>query len=153
MAPEIILGKGHDKSADWWSVGILLYEMLTGKPPYTGGNRYKVQQKIIKDKIKLPTFLSSEAHSLLKGLLQKDPSKRVGGGPKGVEEIRSHRWFKTINWKKLYNRKIQPSFKPGCGGNECVANFAEEWTNMPLVDSPASTPKSGDKKDNIFKDF
>lgn len=76
MSPEIVLGKGHDKAADCWSIGILLFEMLTGKPPFIGGNREKVQQKIIKDKIKLPAFLSSDAHSLLKGLLQKDPSKR-----------------------------------------------------------------------------
>ncbi|KDO67574.1 hypothetical protein CISIN_1g0116762mg [Citrus sinensis] len=68
MSPEIVLGKGHDKAADWWSVGILLFEMLTGQPPFTGGNRQKIQQKIIKDKIKLPAFLSSEAHSLLKGV-------------------------------------------------------------------------------------
>ncbi|XP_038723036.1 serine/threonine-protein kinase AtPK2/AtPK19-like isoform X2 [Tripterygium wilfordii] len=67
MSPEIIKGKGHDKAADWWSVGILLYEMLTGKPPFVGGNRQKIQQKIIHDKIKLPAYLSSEAHSLLKG--------------------------------------------------------------------------------------
>nr|GMD57724.1 serine/threonine-protein kinase AtPK2/AtPK19-like [Ipomoea batatas] len=69
MAPEIILGKGHDKAADWWSVGVLLYEMLTGKPPFFGGNRQKVQQKITKDKIKLPAYLSSDAHSLLKGVI------------------------------------------------------------------------------------
>ncbi|CAN6469479.1 unnamed protein product [Victoria cruziana] len=68
MAPEIVLGKGHDKAADWWSVGILLFEMLSGKPPFIGGNRQKIQQKIIKDKIKLPAFLSSEVHSLLKGV-------------------------------------------------------------------------------------
>lgn len=68
MAPEIILGKGHDKAADWWSVGVLLFEMLTGKPPFCGGSRDKIQHKIVKDKMKLPAFLSSEAHSLLKGV-------------------------------------------------------------------------------------
>ncbi|XP_019162425.1 PREDICTED: serine/threonine-protein kinase AtPK2/AtPK19-like isoform X2 [Ipomoea nil] len=70
MAPEIILGKGHDKAADWWSVGILLFEMLTGKPPFIG-NREKVQQKIIKEKLKMPSFLTSEAHSLLKGVIPR----------------------------------------------------------------------------------
>uniref|UniRef100_A0A453I5H8 non-specific serine/threonine protein kinase n=1 Tax=Aegilops tauschii subsp. strangulata TaxID=200361 RepID=A0A453I5H8_AEGTS len=69
MAPEIVQGRGHDKAADWWSVGILLFEMLTGKPPFFGGNRDKIQQKIVKEKMKLPTYLSSEVHSLLKGLL------------------------------------------------------------------------------------
>ncbi|VAI05953.1 unnamed protein product [Triticum turgidum subsp. durum] len=69
MAPEIVQGRGHDKAADWWSVGILLFEMLTGKPPFFGGNRDKIQQKIVKEKMKLPTYLSSEVHSLLKGYL------------------------------------------------------------------------------------
>ncbi|XP_052620874.1 probable serine/threonine-protein kinase KIN1 homolog [Lactuca sativa] len=67
MTPEIIQGRGHDKAADWWSVGILMYEMLSGKPSFRGGNRQKIQEKIVKDKIKLQGFLSSEAHSLLKG--------------------------------------------------------------------------------------
>ncbi|KAF5959751.1 hypothetical protein HYC85_000960 [Camellia sinensis] len=150
MAPEIILGKGHDKAADWWSVGILLFEMLTGKPPFTGGNRQKIQQKIIKDKMKLPAFLSSEAHSLLRGLLQKEASKRIGSGPGGSEEIKSHKWFKSINWKKLDAREIQPSFLPEVAGKHCVANFEERWTKMPVLDSPAASPKSSD---NPFKGF
>ncbi|XP_052622439.1 uncharacterized protein LOC128127789 [Lactuca sativa] len=69
MTPEIVQGRGHDKAADWWSVGILMYEMLSGKPSFRGGNRQKIQEKIVKDKIKLPGFLSSEAHSLLKGVI------------------------------------------------------------------------------------
>ncbi|XP_043718229.1 serine/threonine-protein kinase AtPK2/AtPK19-like [Telopea speciosissima] len=150
MAPEIVLGKGHDKAADWWSVGVLLFEMLTGKPPFIGGNRGKIQQKIIKDKIKLPGFLSSEAHSLLKGLLQKDASKRLGSGPGGNEEIKRHKWFKQINWKKLEARQIQPSFCPEVAGKHCIANFDERWTNMPLLDSPAASPKPNDCSFNGF---
>ncbi|KAK4833269.1 hypothetical protein QYF36_001811 [Acer negundo] len=151
MSPEIVLGKGHDKSADWWSVGILLYEMLTGKPPFVSGNRGKVQQKIVKEKIKLPAFLTSEAHSLLKGLLQKEPSKRIGSGPTGSEEIKHHKWFKSINWKKLEAREIQPSFRPDVAGKHCIANFETRWTDMPVLDSPAASPK--ENKANPFVDF
>ncbi|TXG49962.1 hypothetical protein EZV62_025837 [Acer yangbiense] len=150
MSPEIVLGKGHDKAADWWSVGILLFEMLTGKPPFTGGNRQKIQQKIIKDKMKLPAFLSSEAHSLLRGLLQKDVSKRLGSGPGGSEEIKSHKWFKAINWRKLEAREICPSFLPEVAGQHCVANFEECWTNMSLQDSPVGSPNCNE---NPFKGF
>ncbi|GER54684.1 serine/threonine protein kinase 2 [Striga asiatica] len=149
MAPEIILGKGHDKAADWWSVGILLYEMLTGKPPFVGGNRQKIQQKILKDKIKLPTFLSSDAHSLIKGLLQKEANKRLGSGPRGSEELKGHKWFKSVNWKKLEAREIFPSFLPQVAGQLCVANFDERWTKTPLLDSPACSPDG----DNLFKGF
>eukprot|EP00268_Persea_americana_P008442 TRINITY_DN13265_c0_g4_i1.p1 TRINITY_DN13265_c0_g4~~TRINITY_DN13265_c0_g4_i1.p1 ORF type:complete len:193 (+),score=45.61 TRINITY_DN13265_c0_g4_i1:186-764(+) len=143
MSPEIVLGKGHDKAADWWSVGILLFEMLTGKPPFIGGNREKIQQKIIKDKIKLPAFLSSEAHSILKGLLQREASRRLGSGLNGSEEIKRHKWFKPINWKKLEAREIQPSFRPNVAGKHCIANFEERWTNMPLLDSPVASPTAG----------
>ncbi|CAN0879536.1 Serine/threonine-protein kinase AtPK2/AtPK19 [Linum grandiflorum] len=141
MAPEIVQGKGHDKAADWWSVGILLYEMLTGKPPFIGGNRSKIQQKIVKEKIKLPAFLSSDAHSLLKGLLQKETSRRLGCGAKGSQEIKDHKWFKQINWRKLDGREVEPSFRPNVAGKHCTANFEKRWTDMPLSDSPAASPK------------
>lgn len=150
MAPEIVLGKGHDKAADWWSVGILLFEMVTGQPPFVCGNRQKLQQKIMKEKIKLPAFLSSEAHSLLKGLLTKDASRRMGSGPRGSDEIKSHKWFGPINWKKLDAREIQPSFLPEVSGRQCVANFDERWTNMPVSVSPAGSPKC---TENPFKGF
>ncbi|XP_020685598.1 serine/threonine-protein kinase AtPK2/AtPK19 isoform X1 [Dendrobium catenatum] len=144
MAPEIILGKGHDKAADWWSVGILLFEMLTGKPPFVGGNRNKIQQKIVKDKIKLPSYLSSEAHSILKGLLQKEANKRLGGGADGSNEIKKHVWFKSINWKKLDAREIQPSFRPNVSDKSSIANFDEKWTSMSVLDSPIASPVAGD---------
>ena len=86
-------------------------------------------------------------------LLQKDPSKRLGSGANGGDEIRSHRWFKGINWKKLERREIQPSFKPVVGGKECFVNIAEEWTKMPILDSPATSPRIGENKQNLFKDF
>ncbi|KAI4326679.1 hypothetical protein MLD38_031967 [Melastoma candidum] len=140
MAPEILLSKGHNKAADWWSTGILLYEMLNGQPPFSHPNRQKLQQRIINEKVKLPPRLTSEAHSLLKGLLQKDPSRRLGSGPAGGDEIKSHKWFRSINWKKLESRELQPKFKPDVTGKDCTANFDRCWTAMPADDSPAPTP-------------
>ncbi|KAJ4893164.1 Serine/threonine-protein kinase AtPK2/AtPK19 [Raphanus sativus] len=151
MAPEIVRGKGHDKAADWWSVGILLYEMLTGKPPFLG-SKGKIQQKIVKDKIKLPPFLSNEAHALLKGLLQKEPERRLGSGPRGAEEIKGHKWFKGMNWKKVEAREVKPSFKPEVSGRQCIANFDKCWTDMSVLDSPASSPSS-DPEANPFTNF
>ncbi|XP_030940554.1 serine/threonine-protein kinase AtPK2/AtPK19-like [Quercus lobata] len=144
MAPEILLSKGHNKDADWWSVGVLLFEMLTGQPPFTHANRKKLQEKIIKEKFKLPPFLTSDAHSLLKGLLQKEPSRRLGSGPNGGDEIKSHKWFQSINWKKLEARELQPKFKPDVSGKDCTANFDRCWTAMPADDSPAPTPTAGE---------
>ncbi|XP_020590064.1 serine/threonine-protein kinase AtPK2/AtPK19-like [Phalaenopsis equestris] len=150
MAPEIITGKGHDKAADWWSVGILLFEMLTGNPPFVGGNRDKIQQRIVKEKMKLPFYLSAQAHSLLKGLLQKEASKRLGNGPGGSNDIKNHKWFKSINWKKLEAREIQPSFRPNVADQLCIANFDKKLTSMPLLDSPVASPVAGD---DVFVNF
>lgn len=83
-------------------------------------------------------------------LLHKDASKRLGCGSIGSYEIKSHKWFKSIYWKKLDAREIQPSFCPQVSGKLCITNFEEQWTSMPLLDSPAASPKSGD---NPFKGF
>lgn len=83
-------------------------------------------------------------------LLQKDVSKRLGSGSRGSEEIKSHKWFKLVNWKKLECRETRPSFVPDVAGKYCVANFEERWTSMPLLNSPAASPK---KDDNTFNKF
>jgi p70 ribosomal S6 kinase len=106
----------------------------------------------VKDKIKLPQFLSNEAHAILKGLLQKEPERRLGSGLSGAEEIKQHKWFKGINWKKLEAREVMPSFKPEVSGRQCIANFDKCWTDMSVLDSPASSPSS-DPKANPFTNF
>ena len=75
-------------------------------------------------------------------LLQKEPSQRLGSGPSGGDDIKRHKWFKTINWKKLEARELLPKFKPDVTGKDCTANFDRCWTTMPLDDSPAPTPTS-----------
>jgi len=140
MAPEIILGKGHGKTVDWWSIGILLYEMLVGLPPFRSKNKNTLKKRITEAKLKLPAYLTSEAHSLIKALLQRDPKKRLGYGPSGFEQVKKHPFFRSINWKKLENLDIPSPFKPVVTGVACVNNFDKEYTDQPALDSPCGTP-------------
>ena len=73
-------------------------------------------------------------------LLHKEAGRRLGSGPGGSDEIKNHKWFKSVNWKRLEARQIQPSFRPNVAGKTCIANFDECWTNMPVLDSPVASP-------------
>ncbi|KAI8465027.1 MAG: kinase-like domain-containing protein [Monoraphidium minutum] len=140
MAPEIIEAKGHDKGVDWWSTGILLFEMLAGQPPFRAKSRQVLQQQITSGKIKWPKFLSPAALALLKGLLTRDPSKRLGAGPGGSAAIRAHPFFKGINWAALEERRVPSSFKPSLAHSASVENFDALWTGQAPEDSPCGTP-------------
>ena len=153
MAPEIIKGKGHGKGVDWWSVGILLYEMLNGLPPFRSNNKAKLQKQIAQERVKLPTHLTSDACSLLKGLLHKDPTKRLGYGEKGSEDVMKHPFFKPINWRKLEKLEVPPLFIPDVNGHLCVQNFDSHYTEMPIDMTPYGTPVEEGLTDDPFKDF
>jgi len=108
LAPEIVESKGHGKAVDWWSLGAIIYEMLTGVPPFYSKDREKLFKNIKAGNIKYPSYLTKEALSILHDLFTKDPDLRLGSGEKGVDEIIAHPFFKTVDWvgiaeKKKYN--------------------------------------------------
>lgn len=140
MAPEIVEGKGHGKEVDWWSTGILLYEMLCGMPPFRAKSRNALQNQILSSKVKYPKFLSSDSQNLLKGLLTRDPTKRLGYGNSGSEMVRRHAFFRGVNWLKLEKREIESKFKPMVKNVLSVENFDKIWTDQPAEDSPCGTP-------------
>lgn len=150
MAPEVIQGKGHGKDVDWWSVGILLFEMLTGMPPFNAKSRTQLQKQITGGKLKYPTFLSRNAQTLLKGLLTRDVNKRLGNGPDGSQAVMNHAFFSCINWDKLRKREIPSPFKPSTTGVNSVENFDKMWTEQSPTDSPAGTPTN---LDSIFNGY
>lgn len=156
MAPEIIAASGHGKEVDWWSVGILLYEMLTGVAPFRAKGKNQLQKLIMAAKLKIPPYLSSPAASLIRSLLAKDPAKRLGHGPSGSDDIKRHPFFKEINWAKLERREISAPFDPSVSGVESVENFDKIWTDLPPQDSPGGTPRDdapiGDA-DKLFEGF
>jgi serine/threonine protein kinase len=138
MAPEVIEGKEYGAAVDWWSLGALGFDLLTGSPPFTGNNNAKIQEKILKQKLALPFFLSADAKDLLTRLLRKDPKKRLGYNPaKDIETIKKHRFFRNINWKKLEARELEPPIQPLITDPEAAENFNQEFTQLPL--SPVLT--------------
>jgi len=137
LAPEIIKGKGHSKPVDWWSLGILIYEMLVGLPPFYSENMNEMYELILKAPLKFPSFVPNEAQSLLKGLLERDETKRLGGGKDDYKEIQTHPFFAPIDWDKLYAKKITPPFVPEQqkGDDEKAINFDPEFTGESVRDS------------------
>uniref|UniRef100_A0A8C5AUZ6 Ribosomal protein S6 kinase n=1 Tax=Gadus morhua TaxID=8049 RepID=A0A8C5AUZ6_GADMO len=128
MAPEVVNRRGHTHSADWWSYGVLMFEMLTGTLPFQGKDRKETMTMILKAKLGMPQFLSSEAQSLLRNLFKRNPANRLGAGPDGVEEIKRHHFYNTIDWNKLFRREIPPPFKPASGRPDDTFYFDPEFT-------------------------
>jgi len=137
LAPEILTRVGHGRAADWWSLGALLYEMLTGMPPFYSRNRDRLFQKILKAELRIPRFFSSEAKTLLAGLLDRNPTARLGS-TSDAEEIKSHPFFANTDWTRLFARKEIPPFKPNVSVLTDTNNFDQEFTNMPLSVEPKS---------------
>ncbi|GFR97189.1 cAMP-dependent protein kinase catalytic subunit [Elysia marginata] len=109
LAPEIILSKGHNKAVDWWSLGILIYEMLVGYPPYYAENPFGIYEKIIAGKTEWPRHIDLVAKDLIKKLLIPDRTRRLGNMKNGSEDIKRHKWFKGQDWDDVLNRKLQVS--------------------------------------------
>ncbi|XP_060612281.1 ribosomal protein S6 kinase alpha-6 [Anolis sagrei] len=151
MAPEVVNRRGHNQSADWWSFGVLMFEMLTGTLPFQGKDRNETMNMILKAKLGMPQFLSPEAQSLLRMLFKRNPANRLGAGSDGVEEIKRHPFFSTIDWNKLYRREIQPPFKPASGRPEDTFCFDPEFTAKTPKDSPGVPPSANAHQ--LFKGF
>ncbi|KAH7481766.1 hypothetical protein PRIC1_014864 [Phytophthora ramorum] len=143
LAPEILENKGHGKGVDWWSLGTLIYEMLTGLPPFYDQNMQRMYDKILNAPLRFPSFMSAEAKDLLTGLLTRKVSDRLGSGPTDAEEIKSHPFFKGIDWEAVLRKEVQPEFKPPNRlGSMDTSNFDVEFTAEKPVDSVVTTTMS-----------
>lgn len=139
---------------DWWSVGVLTYELLTGASPFTVEGEKNTQQEISKRILKndppMPDFLSRDVTDFILRLLIKDPRRRLGGGAADAEEVKSHRFFAGISWDDLLKKNIPAPFIPKIASDTDVSNFSEEFTGMPVSDSPGITPPNVEK---VFKGY
>lgn len=114
LAPEIINMKGYGKTVDWWSLGILIYEFSAGFSPFSqsNGDQLKMMERIVKRNFKFPSSFSEDLKNLISNLLQTDLSRRFGNLKNGVNDIKSHAWFKPINWVSMYLQKSEAPYIP-----------------------------------------
>ncbi|KND03090.1 AGC/RSK/RSKP70 protein kinase [Spizellomyces punctatus DAOM BR117] len=141
MAPEVLdehRQEGYDKAVDYWSLGVMLYDMLTGSVPWKG-NRKQIMDGILKKKVTCPKYMTAHARDLCTKLLQKNPGKRLGSGPKGPAQAKEHLFFRRnkLDWQKLAKLEVAPPLVPKMLDPEDTSNFDECFTKMPVADSPS----------------
>ncbi|KJA18018.1 hypothetical protein HYPSUDRAFT_45732 [Hypholoma sublateritium FD-334 SS-4] len=152
LAPEILSGNGYDKSIDWWTLGVLLYEMLAGLPPFYDEDTDKMYEKILNDPLVFGEEFTPEAQSILTALLNRDPTRRLG--VKGAEEIKRHPFFhKHLDFKLLAKKKIQPPFKPSVASPVDVSNFDMVFTDEDPVDSVVTDSQLSQTDQEQFTGF
>lgn len=151
LAPEVLKGHGHGIAVDWWSLGTLLFEMMTGLPPFYAQNVNVMYQKILSGELRFPNYISEEAKSLLEGLLTRDPALRLG--TKGGDEVKGHPWFVDLDWEKLVRKEIEPPFKPKVRSNDDTSQIDPQFTRERPIDSVAETSVLSESVQNGFDGF
>lgn len=139
ISPELLRGEEYDFSVDWWALGVLLFEMLAGKSPFDtpDSSEDALFQTILEKTIRIPRGLSHRAQNILRAFLKKDPAERLGCDPnKGFSEIKSHEFFKTIDWEQLERRQVKPPYTPRTGSDRDLAHFDPDFTKQPVSFTP-----------------
>ena len=136
VAPEIIQEVPYGAEVDWWALGVLLYEMLAGQPPFDGASEDDLFLAILHNEVLFPVWLSKDAVSIIRGLLTKDREIRLGCGVSGQTDLKKHSFFRSLDWDKLERREIEPPFKPKVKGDRDVENFDAEFLREKAVITP-----------------
>lgn len=155
IAPEILQELEYGASVDWWALGVLMYEMMAGQPPFEADNEDDLFESILHDDVLYPVWLSKEAVSILRAFMTKNPAKRLGCVVNaGCEEaIKTHAFFREIDWVLLEQRKVKPPFKPRIKTKRDVNNFDQDFTKEDPVLTPTDEAIIRQINQEEFKDF
>lgn len=136
LAPEVLEENDYGRGVDWWGYGVCLYEMMVGRLPFYDRDHDKLFQLIVCEDVRFPRTITQEARDMLRGLLHKDPNRRLGGGPRDVKEVQEHPFYITINWKLLEEKKLTPPFKPQVTSETDTRYFDSEFTGESVQLTP-----------------
>ena len=151
LAPEILKNKGYDKSVDWWSLGCIYYEMLTGNLPFkTNGN--KINLDVFEEKIDFDENMNPLLINLISQLLNVNPKKRLGYGAQDAKKIKEHQYFNDVDWNKYLNKEIEPPFVPKLEGELDLRYFDKCFTDEP-VNSNRTTINSRSNATSEYNGF
>ena len=123
LAPEIVTGQGHGRAVDWWTLGVLIYEMLASFPPFFDDEPIETYRKIIRGRVKFPRYFTPEARDLIRGLLRNKPVKRLGILKGGADNIRKHGWFYAFSWDKLNKTELKAPIVNNVRSKTDLSNF------------------------------
>jgi protein kinase A len=141
LAPEIINRKGHDQCVDWWALGVLIYEMLSGHTPFRGANAAAIYQKVLYFEPKFPSSFTENARSVITGLLTKSKSRRLGAGRGGTEDVKGHPWFDSVHWDRALQKQYRAPFLPAVTCSSDASMF-KDYPEEAIDNSPIGLSKS-----------
>uniref|UniRef100_A0A8C2ZVP6 protein kinase C n=1 Tax=Cyclopterus lumpus TaxID=8103 RepID=A0A8C2ZVP6_CYCLU len=154
LAPEVLTETSYTRAVDWWGLGVLIFEMLVGESPFPGDDEEEVFDSIVNDEVRYPRFLSTEAISIMRRLLRRNPERRLGAGDKDAEEVKKHLFFRNMDWNGLLAKKVKPPFVPTIQGANDVSNFDDEFTSEAPILTPPREPRAlNSDEQNMFSDF
>ncbi|OKL62145.1 cAMP-dependent protein kinase type 2 [Talaromyces atroroseus] len=150
LAPEVVSSKGYNKSVDWWSLGILIFEMLCGFTPFwDSGSPVKIYENILRGKIKFPPYMHPDAVDLLSQLITPDLTKRLGNLHGGPEDVKTHPWFAEVTWDRLLRKDIDAPYVPPVRAGQGDASQFDKYPE----ESEAYGAQGEDPYYNLFTEF
>ncbi|KAF7726347.1 hypothetical protein EC973_008927 [Apophysomyces ossiformis] len=139
LAPEILQSEDYSFAVDFWSLGTILFEMLTGVTPFWAETHSEMYRRVLEDELEFPEDFDPLTADFIRGLLEREPTVRLGAGPDGPITIRSHPYFDVLDWSDVYHKRIRPPYVPNLHSETDFSNFDEDFLRMsprlsPVVD-------------------